>query len=69
MEYIERQKDDGTGELPDLMLHDPDVAFPIWRLLHGFDYRFPPDVLLRQGEALMNDLLALEDVYHRLHHD
>jgi len=47
-------------------LRRPIESFYLWRLVRGFDYRFPPDVLLRQDEATMDDLLVIEDAYRRL---
>jgi hypothetical protein len=63
--YLDAQ-DTEEGKLPDVTFHDLDLAFPLWRLLRGFDYQFPPDVLLRQDEAIMDDLLGIEDAYRRV---
>jgi hypothetical protein len=58
----QRQKaqSDDAPELPEtLRLHEPEVSFRLFQLLHITGWRWPPDVLLRQPEAVMSDILAL----------
>lgn len=51
---------DAPAELPDrLPLHDEATAYRVWSLLEAVEWRWPPDVLLRQDEALMEDIAAI----------
>lgn len=51
---------DTAPELPEtIRLHYPDESFRLLQLLEITGWRWPPDVLLRQPEAIMSDLLAL----------
>ena len=59
---MERQKAQAASddELPArLALHDEDAAWRVWSLLEATEWRWPPDVLLRQDEALMEDISAI----------
>ena len=58
--------DSGEGDLPDVQLNDQETAWRVWRLARAFDWKFPPDVLLRQDAALMDDLLQLETLWRRI---
>jgi len=64
--YKTSQDDSGAGDLPDVELNDFERSFRVWRLARAFDWKFPPDVLLRQEEALMEDLLTIEMLYRRI---
>ncbi|MCB0207707.1 MAG: hypothetical protein KDJ52_00165 [Anaerolineae bacterium] len=48
------------AELPEeLNLNDPELAWQVWTTLEGIDWRWPPDVILRQDEAIMEDILTI----------
>lgn len=58
-DWFEAQEDEKPPELPDLELHDPELGWQIWMQLEATNWAWPPDVLLRQGEALMDDLVTI----------
>jgi hypothetical protein len=53
-------QNDTAPELPEtIRLNYPEQSFRLLQLLEITGWRWPPDVLLRQPEAIMTDLLAL----------
>lgn len=51
---------DNAPELPEMVrLYYPEESFRLLQLLEITGWKWPPDVLLRQPEALLADLLAL----------
>lgn len=51
----------GQPALPDgVFFNDLEAAWEIWRMLRWIDWRWPPDVLLNQPWALMEDIATLE---------
>lgn len=51
----------GVTELPDgLRFNDLESAWEVWRILNWIDWRWPPDVILRQPAALMDDIATLQ---------
>lgn len=54
-------------DLPDrLYLHDPEGSYQVFTWLEATDWRWPPDVLLRQPEALMEDLVQISWLARRV---
>jgi len=58
---------DEVPELPDVIkLIDKEGAFQLWQLLEATGWAWPPDVLLRQDEAVMLDLMVLSGMAHKI---
>ena len=49
-----------------MALDDLEGAWRVWTLLEATGWRWPPDVLMRQPEALMDDLLNISFVSRRV---
>lgn len=50
----------GSPELPEtVILNDEAGAYELWQLLEATDWRWPPDVLLRQDERLLYDVMTI----------
>lgn len=53
-------EDDDNDDLPDeLILNDPELAKRAFTLMEATGWRLPLDVLFKQDDAVMMDLLAL----------
>jgi len=46
--------------------HDVETAWKVWLLLEATGWKWPPDVLLRQDEALMDDIKSISMVAHEI---
>ncbi len=47
--------------MPDgLHFHDLEQAWEVWRILNWIDWRWPPNVILEQPWALMEDIAQLQ---------
>ena len=46
--------------------HDVETAWRVWLLLEATGWKWPPDVLLRQDEALMDDIMSISMVAHEI---
>lgn len=47
--------------MPDgIALHDMETAWHLWRLMCWTDWRWPPDVLLRQDYKIIEDLATIQ---------
>jgi hypothetical protein len=54
-------------DLPDeIELHDPELAWRLWTTLDAIDWRWPPDVILRQPEWIMDDILTVANLAGRV---
>jgi hypothetical protein len=50
-------------ELPEAIhLNEPETAYQLYQLLELSGWRWPPDVLLRQPEALLTDILQIASI-------
>lgn len=55
-----QERDAAPADLPEQVdLHDEALAWRVWGWLEAVDWKWPPDVLLRQPEALMEDISVL----------
>lgn len=51
--------DGGGGDLDNFELHDPELAWRVWRDMEMTGWRFLPSEILAQPEALWRDLMTL----------
>jgi len=40
-------------------LHFPELSWELWSTLEAIDWKYPPDVVLRQPERIMDDLRTI----------
>ena len=57
-------KPDLPGEVD---LYDRDLSMIVWRVLKMVDWKWLPDEVLRQPEALLSDLLTIQAHYGAIH--
>lgn len=59
-ERLQREKEDDPGEDDDdWQVYDLELAQTVYGWLDATEWRWPPDVLLRQPAALMHDLATI----------
>lgn len=50
--------------MPDgLVFNDMEKAFAVWKILRWTEWRWPPDVVLRQESDLLEDIAQLQWYY------